>query len=324
VAFSKPASQDPDVKGPREYFNELSYNFLAFSAPMFWLRLLLYLDSFRFFGAMLVVMKVMLKESVIFFALLAVIVVGFLQSFIGLDYAEDHVMDDTTFIVRSMTNALMGSPDFSGFERFGHPFGMILYYEFCFLVLVILLNVLIALFNSAYEDIYRNADDEFLALLSQKTVQFVRAPDENVFIPPFNLIEVFLLALPLEWWMDKKLYERINDVVMAVIYAPLLAIAAYFETRAAAEIRRNRSRGEDDDDTVEEWEQMAGQVDFEGDGWNKRVDRVKPNVEDGPAVQEVRKLREEVEKLKEMIAQLGIAVGSARQADSPEHSRLAV
>ncbi len=155
-------------------------------------------------------------------------------------------------------------------------------------------------------------------------MQFVRAPDENVFIPPFNLIEVFLLALPLEWWMDKKLYARINHVIMAVIYSPLLAIAAYFETRVAAEIRRNRSRGEEDDDTIEEWEQMAGQVDFEGDGWNKRVDRVKPNVEDDPAVLEVKKLREEVEKLKEMIAQLGIAVGAARQADSPEHSRFAV
>ena len=39
-------------------YNELSYDFLAFSAPMFYLRLLLYLDGFRFFGAMLVVLKV--------------------------------------------------------------------------------------------------------------------------------------------------------------------------------------------------------------------------------------------------------------------------
>ncbi len=54
IAFSKPASNDLDVKGPREQFNELSYNFLAFSAPMFWIRLLLYLDSFRFFGAMVI------------------------------------------------------------------------------------------------------------------------------------------------------------------------------------------------------------------------------------------------------------------------------
>ena len=73
-----------------------------------------------------------------------------------------------------------------------------------------LLNILIALYNSAYEDIYDNANDEYLALFSQKTMQFVRAPDENVFIAPFNLIEIFCLALPLEWWMQKKLYERIK------------------------------------------------------------------------------------------------------------------
>ena len=47
---------------------------------------------------------------------------------------------------------------------------------------LVLLNILIALYNSAYEDITENAVDEYMALLSQKTLQFVRAPDENVFI----------------------------------------------------------------------------------------------------------------------------------------------
>ena len=65
-----------------------------------------------------------------------------------------------------------------------------------------LLNILIALYNSAYQvcqtclpagiglwliscelkDITDNAIDEYMALFSQKTMQFVRAPDENVFI----------------------------------------------------------------------------------------------------------------------------------------------
>lgn len=140
-------------------------------------------------------------------------------------------------------------------------------------------------------------------------MQFVRAPDENVFIPPFNLIEVFLLTLPLEWWMHKKQYKRLNDVVMSIIYSPLLFVAAYFEKRQAAEIRANRSRGEEDDDVVEEWEQMADGLDFEADGWKKTVEEAKPNVEDDAALLEVRKLREEVDKLKEMIAELGKVAG---------------
>lgn len=125
-----------DGDGLRHHFNTLSYNFLAVSAPMFWIRLLLYLDSFQFFGTMLVVLKVMMKESIIFFALLAVIIVGFLQSFMGLDYAEDQVANNTLFFVQAMANALMQSPDFSGFEKFEQPFGLILYYCFTFIVMV--------------------------------------------------------------------------------------------------------------------------------------------------------------------------------------------
>lgn len=92
---------DPSDKDPRRTFNTLSYNFLACCAPMFWMRLLLYMDSFRFFGAMLVVLKVMMKESIIFFALLIVIVIGFLQAFIGLDFAEDNVVTDSWFIIQA-------------------------------------------------------------------------------------------------------------------------------------------------------------------------------------------------------------------------------
>lgn len=181
---------------------------------------------------------------------------------------------------------------------------------------VVLLNILIALYNSSYEDIYGNADDEYLALFSQKTMQFVRAPDENVFIPPFNLIEVFFLAIPFEWWMSKKLYERINDIVMAAIYSPLIVVAAYFETRTAADIRSNRSRGEEDDDTVEEWEQMASDCDFEADGWAKKVEQAKSNLDVEPAVAEVQKLKGEIDELKAMIADLAKAVGASKGGES--------
>lgn len=314
VAFTHPW----DDGDSRRKFNQLSYNFLAFTAPMFWIRLLLYMDSFRFFGSMLVVLKVMMKESIIFFALLVVVIIGFLQAFIGMDYADDMAGEDTIFILQAMANAIMQSPDFSGFERFSPPFGIILYYLFTFVVMIILLNVLIALYNSAYEDIYDNADDEFLALFSQKTVQFVRAPDENVFIAPFNLIEIFLLIIPFEWWMPKAQYERLNDIVMGIIYFPLLFCSALFEVRSAKEIRSNRRRGEEDDDTEEEWEQMADEIDFEGEGWVKKVDDSKANVEDDLAVLEVRKLREEVGQLKELLEKLSTTLNNKADDESNE------
>jgi hypothetical protein len=119
----------------RNRFNELSYNFLAFSGPMFWLRLLLFLDTIRFFGAMLVVLKVMMKESLIFFALLVVICIGFLQAFVGLDEIGD-TTKVTNFVVQAMVNSVMQSPDFSGFEEFAPPFGIVLYYIYTFVVMV--------------------------------------------------------------------------------------------------------------------------------------------------------------------------------------------
>ena len=170
--------------------------------------------------------------------------------------------------------------------------------------MVILLNILIALYNSAYEDITENAIDEYMALFSQKTMQFVRAPDENVFIAPFNLIELFLLILPFEWWLPKHRYERLNDIVMSIIYSPLLIVTAFMETRQAHRVSYNRRRGEEDDDVVQEWEQVLNECDFEADGWDKKVQSTKPNVEFDTAVLEIRRVREEVEELKGLIQML--------------------
>lgn len=283
----------------RRHFNELSYDFLAFSAPMFWARLLLYFDSFRFFGTMIVVLKVMMRESLIFFALLFVVLVGFLQAFIGLDQADNHVTS-VNFVVTAMLNAIMTSPDFSGFDNFSSPFGLILYYLYTFVVMVVLLNILIALYNSAYQDITDNATDEYLALFAQKTMQFVRAPDENVFIAPFNLFEIFCLIVPFEWWMPKDTYERLNDYVMAIIYSPLLVVTAALETRQARFVRSNRSRGAEEDDEIEEWEQLLDECNFVADGWQEKCKNCAPNLEVN-AVAECRELRKEVEVLKEML-----------------------
>lgn len=131
----------------------------------------------------------------------------------------------------------------------------------------------------------------------------MRAPDENVYIAPLNLIEVIVVAL-FEWWMDKKTFELVNDWVMGILYSPLLFIAAFFEVRAAHDIRSNRARGEEDDDVVEEWEQFSHMVDFESDGWSKTCEAVKPNVEDDAAVLEVKKLRDEVAELKKLLVDM--------------------
>jgi hypothetical protein len=307
AGLSKDTSSDTG-KEARYRLNKLSYDWLACAAPMFWMRLLLYLDSFRFWGAMLVVLKVMMKESIIFFALLIVVLIGFLQGFIGLDQA-DLQLTEVSFIMQQMLNAIMGDPGFDVWQNFEPPFGLILYYVYNFIIIVILLNVLIALYNSAYEDITSNAIDEFLALFSQKTMQFVRAPDENVFIAPFNLVEICLLSIPFEWWMPKSTYERLNDIVMGIIYSPLLVFTAAIEVRTAHSVRFNRNRNESDDDTIEEWEQLEDEMDFEGSGWQKRVEETKPNVVVDGHMLELQALRKEMKELVEMVQRLRDAGG---------------
>lgn len=118
----------------RRLFNTLSYNFLALAGPMFWMRMMLYLDSFRFFGAMFVVLKVMMKESLIFFALLFVVLVGFFQAFMGMAQVDAKV-PLTRDIVQGMANSIMQSPQFETFQDFAFPFGIILYYMFNFIVM---------------------------------------------------------------------------------------------------------------------------------------------------------------------------------------------
>lgn len=123
----------------RRTYNKLSYNFLALAGPMFWMRMMLYLDSFRFFGAMFVVLRVMMKESLIFFALLFVVLIGFFQAFIGMAQVDADLPSGgqaiTSNIIQGMANSIMQSPEFGTFQDFAFPFGIILYYLFNFIVM---------------------------------------------------------------------------------------------------------------------------------------------------------------------------------------------
>ncbi|KAL3482261.1 hypothetical protein BJX99DRAFT_85006 [Aspergillus californicus] len=288
----------------RQALNKMSYNFLAFAGPMFWMRMMLYLDTFKFFGAMFVILRVMMKESLIFFALLFVVLIGFFQAFTGMAQVDEGTLV-TKNIVIAMANSIMQSPEFGMFEDFAFPFGIILYYFYTFIVLTILLNILIALYNSAYEAISGNATDEYMAIFAAKTMQFARAPDENVFVPPFNLIEIIFLILPFEWWLPTQYYARLNDIVMGVIYAPLLLVIGFLEVREARRIRSNRRRGEEDDGDVEEWEHIAEQVDFEiDDTWRQSVRETSPNVHVDQYSLEIIQLKEQVQSLTDMVRQL--------------------
>lgn len=255
-----------------------SYRVLALASPLIYGRLLMYLDAQKFVGAMIVVVKMMMKESLIFFVLLGLVMLGFLQGFLGLDSADGR-RDATILIIENLAQTVLGGGDFAAFERFVPPYAGVLFYFYSFLVSVILLNVLVALYASAYSKIYDNANDEYMALVAVKTLKYIRAPDSCVFVPPLNVIEIIIS--PLALIMSHKAYHSLAYKVMLIIYSPFLCYIAIKETRDARRVQFNRIRhlADDANEVDREWDLTDGYEDsFEGifahDGTTISVDRV--------------------------------------------------
>lgn len=207
----------------------LSFQFLACAAPLIWLRLLTVFEGYKTVGVLQVVTFRMLRESAIFFILLAIMAIGFMQALYALDAADRETDPKSiSLLVNNLIQALLGNPDFdSATENFSPPFGLIIYYFWNFATTIILVNVLIALFGTAYSEVYDNATDEYLTFFAGKTINMIRAPDQFVYPAPFNLIEVFFVA-PFEFVVSEQTYVQINRYVMGTLFfVPMVAIALY-------------------------------------------------------------------------------------------------
>ncbi|GAA5971515.1 hypothetical protein JCM3765_001224, partial [Sporobolomyces pararoseus] len=198
-------------------FRMLSFQFLSCAAPLVWAKVLTIFDLFQFFGTLQIVTWRMLKESAVFFVLLALFGIGFGQALMGLDVADER-RDSTETVIHTLIQALLGSPNFDEYDRgaSSYPFGMILYYVWSTTCIVILLNVLIALFGSAYQECVDESEPTFLAFFAGKTLSSIRAPDTYVYPAPFNLIEIFIL--PLEWVLSRENYAKLNRWLMSFLF----------------------------------------------------------------------------------------------------------
>ncbi|VEU22575.1 DEKNAAC103592 [Brettanomyces naardenensis] len=265
-----------------EALNVMAYRVLSLAAPFMWTRMLLFLDVYQFVGTMIIIIKKMMKESIIFFVMLTFILIGFLQAFLGLDQA-DGKRDLTKFVVQSLLRTVLSGPDFDSMNRFASPYGSILYYAFTFIIVLILLNILIALYSQAYSDVVENATDEYLAQYSSKILKYIRAPDEKIFCPPLNLVEIVFLDIPFSWWLQKKTYDSLCDKIMLVLYAPLLVFIGNYESSEARRILYNRQMQVADD---------ANEIDTAwnlGDGFDE-------NTDNDTRITESRRLQERAEQ----------------------------
>jgi hypothetical protein len=267
--LSRALSRDIDII-PFVSNNRTSYRLLACCAPFVWSRLLLFLDTKRFFGIMLVVLEELMKESIVFFVLLAIVLAGFLQAFLGLDLSDGRA-DSINMVVNVLIQTVLASPVFDSFENFAPPYAMVLYYICTFVISTLLLNILIALFNTAYQHVCDNGSDEFLALTAKKTLWFIRAPDENVFVPPLNIIEV--IVTPLSLVLSRESYQSLCDSIMYVIYFPVLIGIGVHESKMARRVAYNRLRHAPDDANEDDcqWDLSDGYDDGDEDAIASRA-----------------------------------------------------
>ena len=113
------------------------------------------------------------------------------------------------------------------------------------------------------------------------------------------------MVAPFEWWVATDRYAKLNDIIMGVIYSPILVITAWIETRQAVRITWNRRHGEEDDDCEQEWEHVAEDVDFElDDSWKEEVTQSTPDIRVDSCTLEVRQLKEQVAALTELVKKL--------------------
>ncbi|KAN0065871.1 Calcium channel yvc1 [Thecaphora frezii] len=219
-----------------ELYQLRAFQLLACVAPLVWIQLLKLFDGFVYFGTLQVIILRMFKETAIFFTLLALVMAGFFHAFYALDAADESRVDNAVVkIIDTLIQTLLGGANFdlTNDQAFSYPWGHILYYAYCFITAVILLNILVAFFGTAYSDVTVSARAVFFSFFSEKVISMVRAPDQFVYLAPFNLLEAFLIA-PLEYVLTHEQYARLNYWIQSTVYSlPLFAIAC-FESRVVA------------------------------------------------------------------------------------------
>ncbi|KAI9513256.1 calcium activated cation channel [Russula earlei] len=200
-AFSLASSE-----GNRDQLRLHSFQVLSFVAPLIWMKLVTVFDGHKYIGTLQICIARMLRESGIFFALLSILGLGFVQGLYALDAADGQV-DSMTEVMHVMVQSLLQSPNYDMFS--GSRVTLTLYYFWNVVTALILINVLISLFASAYSDVVNDAEAHYLAFFAGKTVAMIRAPDTHVYPAPFNLVEIFFVA-PLEL-VDQCPHTRMAD-----------------------------------------------------------------------------------------------------------------
>lgn len=103
---------------------------------------------------------------------------------------------------------------------------------------IILMNLLIAIFNTSYSTIVENADVEYEYNYAVRVLDYALQADDRPFFPPFNLFDVVLFP-----FRPFSFFKPLEGVVWTVITLPFALLIAIYETvfPPASPLSRNQA-----------------------------------------------------------------------------------
>ncbi|KAI0307033.1 calcium activated cation channel [Multifurca ochricompacta] len=228
AAFILRVSSLASQEGQRDQLRLRSFQVLSFVSPLIWCLITVF-DGYKYIGTVQICVARMIRESGIFFSLLSILGIGFLQGLYALDAADGQV-ESSSAVMHLMVQSLLQSPNYDKFST--GSAGQTLYYFWNVVTAIVLLNVLISLFSSAYSDVVDDAEAEYLAFFASKTVAMIRAPDTYLYPAPFNLVEILFVG-PLEFVLSPSIYAKLNRSIMTVLFFIPMTIIALHESTSS-------------------------------------------------------------------------------------------
>ena len=203
-------------------FNDHAYDLMSLCAALIWCRILEWLDTFKSFGWLLVTVKNMLNDSILFFVLYLVLLVGFTMAFYGLKQNAP-----ISKILYLLLRGLLEDPEFDEAYALHSVWGPVLMFIYLFISYLILLNLLIAAFSDSYARVVPNSDAEYLFLFTEDVLEYTQRSEETPFLPPTNLVEIVLV--PFSLVLSNERYESLAKALVIVLFSPSLALIAILE-----------------------------------------------------------------------------------------------
>ncbi|KAF9172490.1 hypothetical protein BGX21_009456 [Mortierella sp. AD011] len=183
-------------------------------------------DHYKFFGTMLIVLRQMLLDAMLFIALSFIFYVGFLQAFF--------VLHDNTKsygeIAWLLLQVFFGSA-FLGFEQaqeISKLFGAPLMVLFVAISVLMLYTLLISIFSQTFSEVSANAKEEFMFLFSVKVMEEVKSDALYEFQPPFNIL-AGIFIWPCRLLYPPKVVGKLSRVLLRFFYFPELVCIWLFE-----------------------------------------------------------------------------------------------